>query len=355
MKKYKYVKNFTWNGHRYKAYADTQAELAVKIGKKIAQLETERQVVSGSMTLSAWAEQCIATYKTNQTDETRKTFNRRIKACILDDIGYLHLKEIKPIHVQQCVNRQEGKSQTQINEVYYALKFLFRHAYQNRLIKEDPTDGLVKPKKKKSEKRRALTPYERKKVIEVGKTDRRYYLFLLMLFCGCRPAEAAECMGKDIVRKDDVWLLHIRGSKTSSADRLVPIPAELLELIKDTPRFEWIAQNRDGNQLKAQPRARAWASFKRQLNIAMGCKLYRNALVPPLPLAPDLVPYCLRHEYCTDLARRGVDIRTAQKLMGHSSIELTANIYTNLDDQDIINVAKELQGISQGISLKYTK
>ena len=63
------------------------------------------------------------------------------------------------------------------------------------------------------------------------------------------------------------------------------------------------------------------------------CRLY------PLP---DLVPYCLRHEYCTELARQGSDIRIAQKLMGHSDIKLTANIYTNFNSDDVLTAAKIL-------------
>lgn len=70
--------------------------------------------------------------------------------------------------------------------------------------------------------------------------------------------------------------------------------------------------------------------------------MYRNALVPPLPLAPDLVPYCLSHEYCTELARQGADVRIAQKLMAHSDIKLTANIYTNFNSDDILTAAKIL-------------
>ena len=48
--------------------------------------------------------------------------------------------------------------------------------------------------------------------------------------------------------------------------------------------------------------------------------------------APDLVPYCLRHTFCTDLQKKGIDVRVAQKLMGHSKIDLTASIYSHLDE-----------------------
>ena len=35
----------------------------------------------------------------------------------------------------------------------------------------------------------------------------------------------------------------------------------------------------------------------------------------------------LRHTYGTDLRRRGVDIYTIQKLMGHKDIKMTSEIY----------------------------
>ena len=78
------------------------------------------------------------------------------------------------------------------------------------------------------------------------------------------------------------------------------------------------------------------------MNISMGCEVYRNALVPPYPLAEDFVPYCLRHTYCTDLQKKGVDIRVAQYLMGHADIQMTANIYTHIDDSTVLNVAEKL-------------
>ena len=73
-----------------------------------------------------------------------------------------------------------------------------------------------------------------------------------------------------------------------------------------------------------------------------GYKCYRNQLQPPLPLAEDFVPYCLRHTFCTNLAKAGVDIRTAQKLMGHSNIQMTANIYTHVDDSQIQIAAEKM-------------
>ena len=50
--------------------------------------------------------------------------------------------------------------------------------------------------------------------------------------------------------------------------------------------------------------------------------------------APKLDIHALRHSFCSILARRGVPLQVAQKLMTHSDPKLTANIYnkTNVDD-----------------------
>ena len=341
-KKYKYRTTFTVDGKRYSVYADAKKELIEKEIRKKIEIETHGQVVDSSMTLKDWASRCVDTYKTDQKEITRKKYINRMNHCILEPIGHMKLKDIKPLHCQEVINQQIGNSKTQINAVYQTMNFLFRHAVENGLLRKNPAEHIVRPKGTRSH-RRALTAHERRFFIQVGLQDRRYYYFLLMLFCGCRPSEASAAMGGDIrILSNGLPALHIRGTKTDNADRLVPIPDEFYQRIKEIPGDEYIAQTQRRGKIGGSSRMRIWNSYTRQINLAMGCKTYRNALVPPYPLAPDLVPYCLRHEYCTELARQGVDIRTAQKLMGHSDIRLTANIYTNLNSDDVANVAAYL-------------
>lgn len=341
MKTYKYKTTFTYMGKRYWIRADSKEDLAVKLALKKRDLEEGKYAVNGNATLRDWFYRYLDLYKAGQKEVTRKTYVNRVEHCVLEEIGSMRLKDIRPITVQAVMNKQAGNSKTQVNEIYQAFKSIFKYAVVNHLIIEDPTENLVKPPYKAQSTRRALTTEERDLILKVAKKDRRYYVFLLMLLCGCRPSEAAECKGIDILTvpsknplRTQNRALHIRGTKTKQADRIVPLPDELYELIKKTPKNDYIACMGTGSKLTKYRMARVWKSFKRALNLEMGAETYRNAIVNDL-VAPDLEPYCLRHEYCTDLARRGVDIRIAQKLMGHSSIELTSNIYTNLSDDDI--------------------
>ena len=60
-------------------------------------------------------------------------------------------------------------------------------------------------------------------------------------------------------------------------------------------------------------------------------------------------PHMLRHTYATSLYRAGVPLRAAQKLLGHSSIQMTANIYTHLEDEDSMAAAGKLDAYLMGV------
>lgn len=336
-------KTFTFDGKRYTVRGHTEKEAIIKMANKKRDLEEGRVVVSGDMTVKQWTDKCIETYKTGQKEITRKKYISRMEHCILEHIGKRPLKSVKPMDVQEVLAKQKDNSQYQINQVYQGLRFIFKTAKENKLIAEDPTEYLRKPKSKKKDERRSLTPKEEEIFLEVCNTE-RFRLFQLMYYCGLRPSEAREAKGSDIKVIQDgensYNILHVRGTKTANADRNVPIPNELYEIIKDTPKSSYIALNDAGRKHDEKSYQRAFKLLRREMNIAMGCDMYRNQLLPPFPLEDDFVPYCLRHTYCTNLCRKKVDIRIAQYLMGHADIRLTANIYTHVGNSDIVQAAE---------------
>lgn len=330
-------KAFTFNGKRYYAYGKTEAEAIRNRELKRIALEQGKVLTEATMTLAEWSVQCIETYKVNCSDKTKRDFIYTVQGNILPIIGAYPLKAINEIMCQQVMNAQKGKSNSQISKVYQAMRFLFDKAKALDLINKNPTLHLEKPLGQ-TLKRRALTQDEQELITRVALTRRKYYGYLLMLYCGCRPSEAFNVTAEDISVLDGVPLLHIRGTKTLNANRTVPLPKWLYDEFKGLQGY--ICLTEMGTKINKSRGKNTWYKFRNDLNLALGCKTYRNKLVPPYPLASDIVQYCLRHTYCTNLAKKGVDIRTAQKLMGHSDISLTANIYTHTDNDDILNAAK---------------
>lgn len=337
MKKFNYRTSFTFEGKRYYVYADTEQELIAKVALKRKDLEENRVAIDSSMTVQEWAEIAIPTYKTKQSEITRQKYLQRVRHNVLEHIGSMKLKDVKPIMLQRTLNYTQGCSQRHINEVAQIIKFLFSTAYDNGMLRDDPSRSIITPSGTRSEGRPA-SEQELKAFLKVAEHDPRFILFELILYCGCRPSEAMEAKGSDISMMEGEPVLHIRATKNRYSDRIVPVPQKLYERVKDMDGY---IANRSGKKHSRTSYDRLTHSLKRAMNIEMGARTYRNKVIEPV-LADDFVPYCFRHTYCTNLAKSGVDVRIAQKLMGHADIQTTVNIYTHIDNSYALSAARSL-------------
>ena len=338
-KKYEYEESFIFDGKRYRIRASSERKLHEKVALKKKELQEGKVIISGSMTVRQWTETCMEAYKGNVSDDYLHQMKWRIEKHILSEIGFCPVRSIKPLQLQVILNKQKGCSKSHITKVKNELFFIFDKARDNHLILENPASNLVKPEGY-SNKRRSLTASERKHFESIMETDPRFRLFQLMLYCGCRSSEAGAVLRTDFTLSAGYPQLHIRGTKTVNSDRYVPVPLDFYNRIKDLHGL--IAPNNAGKQMDDSSYKRLVSTLKREMNISMGCRVYRNQLVPPYPLASDFVPYMFRHTYCTDLQKAGVDIRTAQILMGHADISTTANIYTHQDHETLAKAARLL-------------
>ena len=62
---------------------------------------------------------------------------------------------------------------------------------------------------------------------------------------------------------------------------------------------------------------------------------------------PKITPHVRRHTYCSNMARKGMNPKTLQYLMGHSDISVTLNVYTHLGLQDAVEEMTRLQDLER--------
>ena len=341
MKNYTYRTTFTHNGKRYEIRANTLEELYIKKAEKKKQIEKRVIIYNSRTTVDVWAEEVFNTYK--KSVKGLSDIKNRYYKYVSPQIGYKPLINVRAVECQNILNNCAGMSFSHCNKLKQELSFIFKKAVSNQLIQFSPAADLVLPEYTRGS-RRSITENERKHLYMVYENDKTYLLFVIILECGCRPEEAINLIGRDIDHSEH--LLHVRGTKTKNSDRYVPIPDSLYAVIQGTKPFDPICTNRNSEKHSKSSYTRLCEHLKRDMNISMGCKTYRNTLVPPFPLADDFVPYCLRHTYCTDLCKAGIDVRTAQRLMGHANISITADIYTHVDMEDIKKAAKLIEAYS---------
>lgn len=349
----KYVrKTTTWQGRRYEVRGETEAEALEKLAVLKEQLRRGEKSDRENMTVNQWFAEWLEIYKkpAGLTDKSLGMYQEKYDRYIRPRIGPMKLKDVTEVHLQRILNDQAGKSFSHVSKLRLVMKGLFSRAYASHLILWDPSIMLDLPDYSKGV-RRSLTDPERKAVLAVAEAHRAGLWVLMLLFAGLRPGEAAALQWKDIDFKANEIRVYkavesgsteIKGPKTSAGYRDIPMHPELRKRLQAAKRgpLEPVFQTAVGNRLDSKAMRRLWTGFRRDLDIHMGAKLYRNRIVQSM-VAPDLTPYCLRHTFCTDLQKAGVPINVAKELMGHADIQTTANIYTH-KDQSVLhaNMAK---------------
>ena len=358
VKKYEYKVIYgKYNGKRKKFRGKTLEEAMRK------QWDFERAIEAGEvgltkdMTVNRWAKEWMETYKKDRLiAKTYKDYLSRFDNHIAPAIGSLKLSDVRDVHLQKILNEQVGKSYSHAKKIQEFLKAMFRQARVSRIISYDPAEALVLPKTKKGV-RRSITPHEREHILKVSTSHRAGFWIKVMLYCGLRPGEtyALEWRHVDFQNKrlhieqaKESGSREIKEPKTEAGERSVPVPDDLLEEFwevfiaagKDLSK-PIFPQTRTGNFHTETSGRRMWKSFKRAVDISMGAKLYRNQIVEQV-VADDLVPYCLRHTYGTDLQDAGVPLNVAKYLMGHSDVRVTANIYTDTSEHILETAASQI-------------
>jgi integrase len=332
--------------------------------------ETQNRIDHGydfdakDMTVAEWSVKWLETYKRPRVRQhCYETYEINLRLHINPLIGHLKMTDVKPYHLQELLNEQKGKSTSNTQKIRFAIQQMFHRAYLDGVIIKDVSEDLTMPSTAAGE-RRPLTEAERKAVDLVATTHRAGAWVLTMRYAGLRPEETVPLMWSDIelapgaetitVRRAAEWVsgrAQIKGLKGKDKkhgkekERTIPIPAILADKLRELPHKSlYVFTPKQSAQMLTQTNVRRmWRSFQRDLDIAMGAKLYRNAIIVHA-LDQDVTPYYLRHTYATDLFEKGIDLKTAQYLLGHADIKTTANIYTHFTEKSLDKAAQIIRG-----------
>jgi len=185
----RYRSTFYFEGERYECTGKTQKEADQKAAVKKDKLERGEVGVSSNMTVKAWANEWLETYKRPTLGEGQyKNYLGHINNVITPAIGSLPLKSVKDVHLQKILNSRAGKSKSDLSKLRMTLNAIFQRAYQSRLITRNPAEFLELPAANTGT-HRSITDYERKKMLELCETHRAGLWIKMLLYSGLRPGE----------------------------------------------------------------------------------------------------------------------------------------------------------------------
>ena len=213
-----------------------------------------------------------------------------------------------------------------------SLKNFFHWLENTHNIFNSAISRLESPKKDKNLPRpltindikRLFSAFENKKE-DQWIISRNQAIFLLLYTCGLRISEALDLKANALPLNTSVFVKG-KGKK----ERMVPIlniTNQAIEKYKDQCPFpnsssKYVFLGVRGKRMSAR-------SFQKALERA------RNSIGLP----SSSTPHSLRHSYATHLLNSGTDLRSIQKLLGHSALSST-QIYTQVEQKRLLQVYK---------------
>ena len=300
-----YEARISFKGRYFSVYDRNLSDLKTKITRKFRELKkeyaeaktlayTKKDWVTLEYYYKEWLEKDKKPFLKEKTIELiENVFNNHI----LPKLGKTKLKDLDNTKIQNFLNKMPKTRTKEMISNYF--KACVTQAHKERLIDYNPFD-LVKFEKKIKSEKGAFSAEEQQTILEHLKTSdvRLYKIILLYLCTGCRLNELPT-----IELLEDKNFILVKGTKTENAFRYIQISEELRQYITES----WdIVTNFPTDYI---------------------AKRFRKAL-SELNIKGSI--HTLRHTFATNHYFLGTPAKQLQVWMGHSTINLTLDIYTNI-------------------------
>lgn len=324
----RYEKQITVDGIRKTLYARSVQEM----NKKIREYEIEKEE---GKTFSDVADEWEERHYEGLSITTLKSYKPAVRRAI-EYFNNRRIKSITAIEIDGFI-RQFAKSGNKLKTVKnqkMVLNQIFDYAVYCAYTEHNPVKSVKLPKNLQKEKR-AMPKTEEIKKIEENCTGFGLIAYFL-LYTGLRRGEVLALRHEDIDRENKVIIVNkavvfdgnypiIKEPKTEAGKREVILLDRIAEKLPKGTGY--IFHDGKGNLMKEKQFRSQWDKYKQKTGI-------------------NLTPHQLRHAYATFLFEANIDEKSAQELLGHSTLAMTKDVYTHIRQEKKEATAKTLNSFN---------
>lgn len=322
-------------------YGTSAAEVKKKLkeaDKRISEAKTpkDQALTFGAYSLE-WSETSLE--NSDRRPTTKATYKHLLKRLRSTSLASKPIGQVRPSHVEGALVelKKQGLADSTRRQCFAIMKALFGDAVRDRVIAYNPTQGVKAPKVAFKEAH-FFTPEELREIFRQGEGFRYTPLFELMARTGLREGETLGLHWKDIdfeektitVRRtlskvDGKFLLG--DTKNARSRRTLHVSDRVLQILKSWRLKQKEERLRAGSQ---------WQASDLVVTTQFGGPVDRRNLLRDLKKILDQVGipghvHSFRHSAASVmLVLEEVPLPVVSRILGHSSISMTVDVYGHL-------------------------
>ena len=313
---------------------------------------------ASNMTVDYWFEYWISIKEKTVRPNTVRNYKERYHINIKKVICKKLLTEVKPLHCQLIFTNMadEGYRTSTIYQTRIALYNMLEFAKENDIIIHNPCKKSVKSDMgKPSEKKEALSVDIQKQFLESAKGQSYENQYRFILQTGLRTGELVGLKWNDIDFEEKTLKIErsmkyryttgawrVGEPKSKSGYRTIPLTDEAIRILK--------SQKAKSQIIKYIPDEWAEQVFLCRKGEPVKNSTYDTALFKICDKAniKRFSMHVLRHTFATRCIEGGMLPKTLQKILGHSNIGITMNLYVHITEEEKL---KEINMVANALNL----
>lgn len=287
-------------------------------------------------------------------EATIKQYRESGQIYLTPVFGKLALTDITDTAVSRFYNemRKKGFSASTISNAHFVMASMFKMAAKKGLILVNPMATVDAPPKPKP-KPVAMTADETQKFLDVASARPEGFVFALAFYLGARPCEYLALKWRDIdfkaqratlqwslkLRKGNEW--YLTPPKTEKSARTIPLTPAIVKGLEDHRR----------RQLELRLKAgETWADHGFVFTDEVGeplkiwtVRLVHKRICKEAGLPSTFKLKVSRHSCASALLNAGVPLKMISERLGHSSIQITADVYSVVEEAQQREASERLE------------
>lgn len=328
--------------------------------------------ITKNMTFDIVSQGWLEVYSLTGVKKNTIRIRRREVATLNEHIAKVPIEDLTHYMYQQVINKlSPNLERTTVQGINTTAGMVFKFAIRNKLMKDNPCDGIVIPQKRKTieeirEHNIEEKYLEREELEEFLLATLEYGLkydkerFYTLAFSGMRSGELCALQKQDILfDTNEIWVTktlynernnmkeyELTPPKTDGSIRKIEMEQPIMDMLKavilNNDKFKMqyrtiIEDYHDKDFVFS--RANGYPFVPKTILLRM------NRILNKTSIKKHATPHIFRHTHISMLTEAGVDLPTIMQRVGHEDTETTLGIYTHVTNKMKKDASDKVEGL----------